>query len=51
MKKGCFILGAIAGSAIGMAAAICMMPYYEPKVKKAIKRGRRMLRCKVMKML
>ena len=45
-----FLCGAIAGSMIGAVAAAIVMPYAEPELNHALKKCRRMVRCKIRRM-
>ena len=42
-----FIWGAVTGSLIGMAAATVAIPYVEPEMKRAIRKCRRMVKCRL----
>ena len=45
------LLGMIAGGAIGAAAAMIALPYVQPQIKRAIRRGRRTINDHVDKMV
>jgi len=38
--KGNLVVGMLAGSVIGAAAAIIAMPYVQPQIKQAVRKGR-----------
>ena len=46
-----FICGAITGGVAGMIAASVFMPYVEPELNHALRKCKRMIRCKVRRIL
>lgn len=48
--RGNIVVGMLAGSVIGAAAAIIAMPYIQPQLKRAIRRGRNVIHTQVDKM-
>ena len=49
IMKG-FVCGAVTGGVIGMVAAAVTMPYVEPEMKRAIRKCRRMVKCRLRHM-
>ena len=45
-----FVCGAVTGGVIGMIAAAAAMPYVEPEMKRAIRKCRRMVKCRLRHM-
>ena len=45
-----FVCGAVTGGVIGMVAAAVTMPYVEPEMKRAIRKCRRMVKCRLRHM-
>ncbi|MDD5017128.1 MAG: hypothetical protein PHO15_03385 [Eubacteriales bacterium] len=48
--RGNLVFGMIAGSMIGAAAAMIAMPYFQPKIQQAIKKGRKVINAHMDKM-
>lgn len=48
--RGNIVVGMLAGSIIGAAAAMIAMPYIQPQVKRAVRRGRNVIHAQVDKM-
>ena len=48
--RGNIVVGMLAGSIIGAAAAMIAMPYIQPQLKRAIRRGRNAVHAQVDKM-
>ncbi len=48
--RGHMMVGVLAGSIIGAAAAIFAMPYIQPQLKRAMRRGRNVIHAQVDKM-
>ena len=48
--RGHMVMGMLAGSVIGAAAAIIAMPYIQPQLKSAVRRGRNAIHTHVDKM-
>ena len=48
--RGHMMVGMLAGSIIGAAAAIIAMPYIQPQLKRAVRRGRNAIHAQVDKM-
>lgn len=38
--KGNWVVGMIAGSVVGVAAAMVAMPYFQPQINRVVRRGR-----------
>ncbi len=45
------MVGFVAGSVIGAGVALCALPFLEPHFGKKMKKGKRMLRRKIHKMI
>lgn len=39
--RGNLVMGMIAGSVIGAAAALIAMPYFQPQISKVVRRGKK----------
>jgi gas vesicle protein len=48
--KGNLVIGMIAGSVIGAAAAMIAMPYVQPQIRRAMHRGRQAINTHIDKM-
>lgn len=48
--RGNMVVGMLAGSIIGAAAAMIAMPYIQPQLKRAVRRGRNAIHAQVDKM-
>ena len=48
--RGNIVVGMLAGSIIGAAAAMIAMPYIQPQLKRAMRRGRNVIHAQVDKM-
>ncbi len=48
--RGNIVVGMLAGSIIGAAAAMIAMPYIQPQLKRAVRRGRNVIHAQVDKM-
>ena len=48
--RGNLMIGMIAGSVIGMTAAMIAMPYFQPKVQQVIRKGRKVINTHMDKM-
>ena len=48
--RGNIVVGMLAGSIIGAAAAVIAMPYIQPQLKRAVRRGRSAIHAQVDKM-
>ncbi len=48
--RGNIVVGMLAGSIIGAAAAMIAMPYIQPQIKRAVRRGRNVIHAQVDKM-
>ena len=48
--RGNLVVGMLAGSIIGAAAAMIAMPYIQPQIKRAVRRGRNAIHAQVDKM-
>jgi gas vesicle protein len=44
------VMGMLAGSVIGAAAAIIAMPYIQPQIKRAVRRGGNVIKTQMDKM-
>lgn len=47
--RGNIVVGMLAGSIIGAAAAVIAMPYIQPQIKRAMRKGRNMVHAQVDK--
>ncbi len=50
MMRGNLVMGMIAGTVIGAAAAMIAMPYVKPQIQRAVRRGRSMIDTHMNKM-
>lgn len=48
--RGNLVIGMIAGSMVGVAAAMIAMPYFQPQFNRAVKRGRKAINAHMDKM-
>ncbi len=48
--RGHMVVGMLAGSIIGAAAAVIALPYIQPQIKRAMRKGRNMVHAQVDKM-
>jgi len=48
--KANIVVGMIAGSMIGAAAAMIAMPFFQPQINKVVRRGRRAIDARMDKM-
>ncbi len=48
--KGNLVIGMIAGSMVGAAAAMIAMPFFQPQIRKVVRRGRRAIDAQMDKM-
>lgn len=48
--RGNLVIGMIAGSMVGVAAAMIAMPYFQPQIKRAVRRGRKAIDAQMDKM-
>lgn len=46
-----FLCGALTGSMIGVIATALAMPYVEPELNRALKKCKRMVKCKMRHMI